>query len=112
MRPVEFHLAGAIEKLEAEGRLQQAERSRARPGLRRAGDRILSGRVALEPGETAVQLRQPAQIHVGGGLEQRAEHLRGRPLQAVAREAHGDQAVVVRPDRAVVIGHRVVARLR
>src|SRR5439155_12971164 len=32
-----------------------------------------------------------------------------RMLQAVAREAERDQRIVVRPDRSVVIGHRVVA---
>ena len=31
--------------------------------------------------------------------------------QPVARQAEGDQSVVMRPDRAVVIGHGIVARL-
>ena len=34
--------------------------------------------------------------------------MRHRMLQAVAREAERDQRIVVRPDRSVVIGHRVV----
>ncbi len=37
--------------------------------------------------------------------------MRHRMLQAVAREAERDQRVVVRPDRTVMVGHRVVARL-
>ena len=35
--------------------------------------------------------------------------LADRTLEAVAREAERDQRIVVRPDRAVVIGHRIVA---
>ena len=34
--------------------------------------------------------------------------MRHRMLQAVAREAERDQRIVVRPDRSIVIGHRVV----
>src|SRR6478609_845905 len=34
--------------------------------------------------------------------------MRHRMLQAVAREAERDQRIVMRPDRSIVIGHRVV----
>ena len=37
--------------------------------------------------------------------------MRDRMLEAIACKAERDQRVVVRPDRAVVIGHRIVARL-
>ena len=60
--------------------------------------------------EAAEQFRKPPQIHIGGGVEQALEHLLDRMLQAVAREPERDQRVVVRPDRTVVIGHRIVAR--
>jgi len=38
-RPVKRHLAAAVEEFEAQRGLQQAERRRAGPCLRRAGDR-------------------------------------------------------------------------
>ena len=44
-------------------------------------------------------------------LEEAGEHLHRPVLAAVARQPQGDQRVVVRPDRAVVVRHRVVAHL-
>ena len=79
-----------------------------RPGLRVAGDRVADGnaeRRAAEPGEA---LGQPVEVEVAGGLDEAHEQpLRLRVL-AVASEALGDQAVVVRPDRPEVVADGVV----
>ena len=50
------------------------------------------------------------QVNVQARVEQSREHGQRRVLQAVAREPGRDERVVVRPDRAVVVRHRVVAR--
>src|SRR6478609_12047151 len=91
--------------------LKQREGGRARPGLRRASDGIehrTASPFALKPAE---QFGQSPQIHIARGVEQTLEQMSHRMLQAVAGEAERDQGIVVRPDRAVGIGHRVVSRL-
>jgi len=60
--------------------------------------------------ESAEQFRQTVQIQDNAGIEQAGEDLYGLVLEAIARQAHGDQGVVVRPDRPVVIGHGIVPR--
>src|SRR6185295_3421294 len=101
---------GGVE-FETEGRLDQRERRRTRPSLRRTRDRIERRPPAALALEAAEQLGQAAQIHVARRIEQAFEHLRDRALVAIARKPERDQRVVVRPDRAVVIRHRIVARL-
>jgi hypothetical protein len=44
------------------------------------------------------------------GLEGAAQQVHHRVVVPVARDAGGAQRAVVRPDGAVVVGHRVVAR--
>src|SRR5262245_26372892 len=46
----------------------------------------------------------------GGAHDGLKERLDGFAI-AVARQASSDQRIVVRPDRSIVIGHRIVARL-
>ena len=46
-----------------------------------------------------------------GRIEQALEDAGRFGLEAIAREAKADQRIVVRPDRAVVVRHRVIARL-
>ena len=108
MRIAKTNLAARGIEFEAERRFQQAERRRAGPGLRRAGDGIEHRSAPPFALESAEQFRQPPQVHVAGGIEQGLEQMRHRMLQAVAREAERDQRIVVRPDRSIVIGHRVV----
>src|SRR5262245_58633873 len=62
-------------ELEPKGGLQHQERCRARPGLRRAGDRVERRASTFPALKAAEQLRKTAQIHVGRGFEQAAEHL-------------------------------------
>src|SRR6478672_8204071 len=100
---------GGIE-LQAERGLDQREGRGAGPGLRRAGDGVERRAAAAAALEATEQFRQPAHLHVSGGVEQAFEHPLDRSLEAVAREPERDQRVVVRPDRSVVIRHRIVAR--
>src|SRR6266567_3495271 len=51
------------------------------------------------------------QIEEKTGVEQSCEDHRGRLLESVSAEPRRDQSVIVRPDRSIVIGHRIVARL-
>src|SRR4051794_4917042 len=111
MRIAQANLAARDVELDAERCLQQREWRRAGPGLRRAGDRIERRAAPLLAPEAAEQFGQPPQVHVGRRVEQALEDMRHRMLEAVAREPERDQRIVVRPDRAVMIGHRIVAHL-
>src|SRR6266487_949479 len=51
------------------------------------------------------------QIKEKTGIEQTCEDHRCGLLQSVSGESRGDQGVIVRPDRSIVIGHGIVARL-
>lgn len=50
------------------------------------------------------------QFEIAAGIEERLENCRGLFLQAITRETRRDYRVVMRPDRTVVIRHRIVAR--
>src|SRR5262245_22394101 len=98
-------------ELQSERRLQHEERRAACPGLRRTGDGVKRGASTLPALKTAEQLGKPAQIHIGRGFEQASEHLVNGALVSVSRKPQGDQGVVVRPNRTIVIGHRIVSLL-
>src|SRR4029079_5435254 len=89
-------------ELKSERRLQQCERRRARPRLRRTCNRIKRWPPPLLTAESAKQFRKPAQIHVGRGFEKALEQVSDRMLQAIPRKAECDQRVIVRPDRTIV----------
>src|SRR5262245_40991616 len=108
LRIAQADFAARRVKLQAKGCFQHGECRAARPGLRRAGDRIKHGTaLALAP-EAAEQFGQPPQIHIARGIEHAVEQVGHRVLQAVAGEPKRNQRIVVRPDRAVVVGHRIV----
>src|SRR4030095_11799804 len=86
------------------------ERARG-PRLGRAGDGIAGRSAVSEPRKAAKKLGQALQIEIARGFEKSAEYSRDFALCAVARQSQRDQRVVVRPDRAIVVGHRVVASL-
>ena len=98
-------------EFEPKRRFQQRERRGAGPGLRRASDRIKRRPAMALAAEAAEQFRQPPQVHIGRGVEQALEDVLDRMHQTVARQPERDQRVVVRPDRPVMIGHRIVAGL-
>ena len=67
------------------------------------------GSVASVAGEAAPQLGQPTAWKEQTGFEDLAGHLAGRVVVAGALHAQRNQGVVVRPDGAVVVAHRVEA---
>ena len=91
--------------------LEEQQRSACRPGLWRTRDRIKRGSALTAALEAAIELRQAPQIHVACGIEQALKHTVDRVLVPIARKPCRDERVVVRPNRPVVIGHRVVAAL-
>src|SRR5437667_3331683 len=108
-RPVEADLPRPPIEVDTEARLNKREHGGAGPSLRRARDGIKCRRIEPPPREPAKQLRQPPQIHMARGLEQPSEDLEDLSLQAIAGQPQRDQRVVVRPDRAVMVRHRVIA---
>ena len=66
---------------------------------RRVCDRPRPGAAA----EAAEQLGQALPLEVRAGLGKAGEDAEHLILQAIACEAQGDQGIVVRPDRAVVV---------
>src|ERR1700722_8997423 len=92
-------------------RLNHQEQSTARPGLRRACHRIERRSGAAPSAKPAIELGQPPQIHIAGGGEGRFEHLVYMLLEPIARQTKRNERIVMRPDRAIVIRHRIVARL-
>src|ERR1700722_450445 len=97
-------------EFETERGLEQGEWRRARPGLRRTCNWIERWSTSLFAPEAAEQFGQSAQVHVGCSVKQRLEQKIDRMLEAVTREPKGDQRIVVRPDRSVMIGHWIVTR--
>src|SRR5690242_21683995 len=96
---------------DVEADAEQRDRRPCRPGLRRAGNWI--GRWALRAlaREAAEQFRQPAQVEESRGGEQAVEYLQRLALESVCRKSRRDDCIVMRPNGAVVIAHRVEARL-
>ncbi len=92
-------------------RVEQVERCRGRPRLRRARDRVGDGRPDVLAGEAAEQLGQ-AQVREP---LRRFDQPAGEQVRAVGRAARlqtgRDERVVVRPDRPGVVADRVVADL-
>src|ERR1700730_11701923 len=107
-RPIEADLARPPIEVDTKARLNKREYARTRPGLRGARDGIKCGRIQSAPREAAKQLRQPPQIHMTRGLEQPQEDLEALGLQAIASDTQRDHRVVVRPNRAVMVRHRVI----
>ena len=95
---------------QAQGRLKHQEDRSRRPGLRQTGDRIGDGRLARLTREAAEQFGQP-QVEVGGRSVDLGQDLRDRIALAVSRHAGGGHGGVVRPNRPVVIAHRIEAGL-
>src|SRR5918996_4086678 len=108
---LERHAAALGVKAQPETRLQQEQRRRRRPGLRRAGHWIEGWALAALAGEAAEQPWQAPQVDVDRRVEQALEYPGRLAREAVAREPRGDHRVVVWPERAVVVAHRVVAQL-
>src|SRR5262249_60325866 len=60
--------------------------------------------------EATEQLWEAAILDRAAGVEERAQDLRGPSRVAVSGEARSHQRVVVRPDRPIVVAHRIGPR--
>lgn len=79
--------------------------------MRRARDGVGRRSRARAAFEAAEELRQSAQVQEQGGVEETGEKPDRRLLEAVPGEPGRDDGVVMRPNRSIVVGHRVVADL-
>ena len=62
--------------------------------------------------KAAKQLGDAVQVKIHGSIEQTREDTRTFFRHSITGQAARDQRIIVRPNAAVVITHRVVARLR
>ena len=107
---VEAHLGRFGAHLQTEAGLQHREHGGRGPGLRRTRHRVARRPFAGAPREAAEELGHAVLVEIQARIEQPAEHAQRLAGVAIARHAAGDQRVVVRPDRPVVVRHWVVAR--
>jgi hypothetical protein len=77
--------------------------------LRPAGDGIGHRGLILRPGLATEELREAIRRELAGGVEESGRDLVDLVVEAVALEAVGDDAVIVRPDGTDVVTERVVA---
>src|SRR5712664_2801319 len=109
---VETNLALGRAHGHAKASAQQQENRASSPGLRRAGDWIKGGTAGARPlVKSAEQLRQPLEFNIAAHSKERVKEIAGLLLKTVKRKSKADQGIVVRPHRAVVVGHGIVARL-
>src|SRR5260370_27739785 len=109
-RRIEPDLIPGLTEAQTEARLHQRESGSACPSLGRASDRVECRRGQLPPGKPAEQLREPPQVHVARGLKEAPEDPQDPGFQTITGETEGKHRAVVRPNRTVVVGNRVVAR--
>ena len=88
------------------------EKGRGGPRLRRAAHRIATGRAPRCRVHAAEQLGQPLELRADARLVERAHHRERRARPPVQRHAEHHDRVVVGPDRAVVVAHRVEDAMR
>ncbi len=94
---------------DAQRGLQQGEERSRSPSLWRTGDWIKRRASSGRAREAAQQFGQTVQFQVGGGVEHGAEDSDRLVLGVIATEPGSDHRIVVRPDRAVVVGHWIIA---
>ena len=110
-RIAERHCIGFMTKVHAKTGFEKGKGRGRGPGLRRASNGIGRRAAVTFADEAAKQFRQTAQVLVRRRFEHRGEDLGRMTDKTVTREAERDHGIVMRPDRAVVIGNRIKARL-
>jgi hypothetical protein len=98
-------------KVHAETGPKKSKGRRGGPGLRRASNGIGRRPAVRLANEAAEQFRQTAQLLMAGRLEDGREDLAGFLDQPVPGKAKRDDRIVMRPDRAIMIGDWIVSRL-
>ena len=97
--------------LQSQTRLQNHECRTCRPCLRRTSNRIKRRALSGSPSKPADQFRKSIERDFSRQVEQSRQHTKRKILVCTSQRAKGDQRVIVRPYRAVVIRHRVIASL-
>ena len=100
--------ASTRRRCRSQTRLQQQKRGAARPGLRRAGDRVERGKRIGPSMEAADQFGETMKLDHLTQVECGHQDAPRVVRQPIAGESRGDDRVVVRPHRSVVVRHRVV----
>src|ERR1051325_10448748 len=96
---------------DAENGLQQVEDASGGPGLRHVRLGIENGEGPSPPFDTGVEIGQPITYEVARPPGDAARNARRLGSEAVTPEAERDDAVVMRPHRASLIGERIVRRV-
>src|SRR5215467_9498992 len=111
-RAIEDHTFMSAFHLHTQAGLNKQEWRRGRPGLWRTRYRIQNRPLPrVLPFKTAEEFGQAVKFHRTARVEQGEENLTRKILVAIRGETFGNQSVVVRPHRSVVIGERIVACL-
>ena len=97
---------------QTETRLEQEKHRNRGPRLRTTGDRVQRRTFTGPAREPAEQLGQSMQLKKLAGVEEPANNLQCALFEPLGGHPRCDQGIVVRPDRSIVIGHRIVSDLR
>ena len=102
------HAFGGV-NINGEAGLQHEKDSATCPGLRCAGGREGHRSFAGAAGKAAEELRHAKFRQAAGYVEQTTQDLCGLLPHSVSGKSRRDDGTVVRPDRAIVVGDRIVA---
>ena len=97
---------------ESEHRTQDVQHGTTGRRPRRACHRIQDRCPTRAASEAAKEFREAALIHFQRGIEEAVEYRLNAVAVPISRKASGDHRVVVRPNRAIVVRHRIIARFR
>ena len=97
---------------QTETRLEQEKHRNRGPRLRTTGNRIQRRTFTGPAREPAEQLGQSMQLKKLAGVEETGKNLQCALLESIGGHPGCDKGIVVRPDRSIVIGHRIVSDFR
>src|SRR6266705_6268433 len=96
---------------QTETRLEQEKHRNRGPRLRTTGDRIQRRTFTGPAREPAEQLGQSMQLKKLAGVEETGKNLQCALLESIGGHPGCDKGIVVRPDRSIVVRHRIEAGL-
>src|SRR6185437_13183789 len=107
---IDVELAGRRVGLKADDHLKHGETRSRRPGLRYVGAQVLDWKVGWITLHTGIEFRHLMLHEIAGGAADVPGDAGGFVNETVAAETHGDDSVVVRPYRAVLVGIGIIGR--